>query len=54
MRVEQDVDYCEICGFVVCDGGKHSDEKHGSGRYGVTGDLRKKSEEAEVNFSSQQ
>jgi len=53
MRVEQDIDYCEVCEFAVRDGGKHSDEKHGSGRYGVGGDLRQESE-AEVNFSSQQ
>jgi hypothetical protein len=34
MRVEQDLDYCDVCERVVKECGKHSDEKHLSGRYG--------------------
>ena len=36
MRIEEHEDYCEICEQLVPDGGTHSDEKHGSGRYGLT------------------
>ena len=47
MRIEEHEDYCVICEKLVPDGGTHSDEKHGSGRYGVNGDLRRKSAETE-------
>ena len=43
-----DVDFCEICGFVVRDGGQHSDEKHGSGRYGIGPYAEKLRQESEA------